>query len=99
MKRLLEWLQEIWAHYMQASAPWLVTTQVRWEMKNELFNLSEELMRDMKYPDLDEKVELFKQASRDNPVLADQLYRSKHPWKFAYEEGKRIHAQRRGVQP
>ena len=59
------------------------------QMVNERFNTSEMLARD-KYADLDEAVEQFVTAAKQNPALSAQMNAHPHPWKFAYDEGKRL---------
>jgi hypothetical protein len=59
------------------------------QIVNERFNTSEMLARD-KYADLDEVVETFVAAAKQNPALAAQMNSHPHPWKFAYDEGKRL---------
>jgi hypothetical protein len=56
---------------------------------NERFNTSEMLARD-KHADLDEVVQVFMDAAAKNPALSAQLQNERHPWEFAYQEGKRL---------
>lgn len=56
---------------------------------NERFNTSEMLVRSQ-FQDADEKVNVFMEAARANPALAAALQTQRHPWKFAYDEGKRM---------
>lgn len=65
--------------------------RVEQQMVNERFNTSEMLMRD-KHADLDEVVDTFSQAAKQNPALLAQLQMARHPWEFAYKEGKRLQA-------
>lgn len=57
--------------------------------RNERFNTSEMLVRE-KYPDTDEVVATFREAAARNPALGAAMHAHPHPWKFAYEEGKRL---------
>jgi hypothetical protein len=59
------------------------------QMVNERFNTSEMLARD-KFADLDDVVAVFTEEARKNPALAAQMNAHPHPWKFAYDEGKRM---------
>lgn len=59
------------------------------QIVNERFNNSELMVRD-KFADVDEVVGVFKEAAARNPALAAQMHANPHPWKFAYEEGKRL---------
>jgi hypothetical protein len=59
------------------------------QMVNDRFNFSEALMRE-KHADVDEAVEAFKEAAKQNPALVAQMHANPLPWKFAYEEGKRL---------
>jgi hypothetical protein len=59
------------------------------QILNERFNTSEMLVRE-KFADVDEVIGTFKEAVARNPALAAQMHASPHPWKFAYEEGKRL---------
>lgn len=63
--------------------------QVRQEMLNERFNVSEMVAR-QKYEDLDSVVAVFQEAARANPALAMALHQQVNPYEFAYREGKRI---------
>lgn len=63
--------------------------QVRQEMLNERFNMSEMVAR-QKYEDLDAVVATFQEAARANPALAMALHQQVNPYEFAYREGKRI---------
>lgn len=56
---------------------------------NERFNTSEMLARQT-YKDLDDKVEVFMEAAKQNPALAAALSNQRHPWDFAYKEGARL---------
>lgn len=53
------------------------------------FNTSEMLVRE-KFSDVDEVVAVFYEAAARNPALATQMHASRSPWKFAYDEGKRL---------
>jgi len=63
--------------------------QVRQEMLNERFNMSEMVAR-QKYADLDDVVKHFHEAVQQNPALAMALHQQANPYEFAYREGKRI---------
>ena len=63
--------------------------QVRQEMLNERFNMSEMVAR-QKYEDLDEVVKTFQEAALQNPALSMALHQQANPYEFAYREGKRI---------
>jgi hypothetical protein len=56
---------------------------------NERFNTSEMLVRNQ-HTDTDEVVEVFMEAAKANPALAAALQAQRHPWQFAYNEGKRM---------
>lgn len=69
------------------------------QMVTERFNTSEMMVRD-KFTDVDEFVDPFMEEVRKNPALAAQLHSHPHPWKFAYDEGKRMKfAQEIGADP
>lgn len=59
------------------------------QIVNERFNTSEMLVR-AQHTDVDEAVEAFKAAAAQNPALAAAMHQNPHPWKYAYEEGKRL---------
>jgi hypothetical protein len=59
------------------------------QILNERFNTSEMLVRE-KFADVDEVIGAFKEAAARNPALTAAMYASPHPWKFAYDEGKRM---------
>lgn len=40
--------------------------------------------------DVDEKIAAFKRAADANPALGVELTRQQHPWKWAYDQGKRL---------
>lgn len=63
--------------------------QVQQQLVNERFNTSEMLVK-AAHPDADQVVELFMDAARANPALAAALHTQRHPWEFAYKEGKRL---------
>jgi hypothetical protein len=63
--------------------------QLRQEMLNERFNMSEMVAR-QKYPDLDDVVKHFQEAVQANPALAMALQQNVNPYEFAYREGKRV---------
>lgn len=56
---------------------------------NERFNFSEMVLRSQ-HEDVDENVKVFQEAARQNPALTAQMMAAQHPWKFAYDEGKRL---------
>lgn len=56
---------------------------------NERFNISEDLVRQT-HQDVDEVVGVFMEAAKQNPALAAQMHAHRSPWKFAYDEGKRL---------
>lgn len=56
---------------------------------NERFNISEDLVRQT-HTDVDETVGLFMEAAKQNPALIAQMHAHRSPWKFAYDEGKRL---------
>jgi len=60
---------------------------------NERFNTSEMIARS-KYQDLDEKLEVFKEAAKANPALGAQMMQQTNPYDFAYKEAARIQLQR-----
>lgn len=63
--------------------------QVRQDMLNERFNISEMVAR-QKYPDLDDVVKFFQEAVQQNPALGMALHQQANPYEFAYREGKRV---------
>lgn len=63
--------------------------QVRQEMVNERFNMSEMVARG-KYADLDDVVKVFADAAEQNPALRMALQQSANPYEYAYREGKRL---------
>lgn len=71
-------------------------------MISERFNNSEQLVR-MQFKDagdVDDMVNLFSAAAEKNPALIAQMHNQRHPWLFAYEEGKRLKlAQEMGSDP
>lgn len=58
-------------------------------MINERFNTSELIARQA-HPDIDEKIEAFKEALQANPAIYQQMQNQAHPWEFAYKEGARL---------
>lgn len=44
-----------------------------------------------KWPDYDEKVELFKEAAAANPFLVEELKRSPNPAEYAYNAAQKMH--------
>jgi hypothetical protein len=62
---------------------------VQQQLVNERFNTSEMLVKQA-HADADEVVEVFMEAARANPALAAALHQQRHPWDFAYKEGKRL---------
>lgn len=74
----------------QAQQPQLDPLQsMQQQIVNERFNTSEMLVRNQ-HADTDEVVEVFMEAARSNPALAAALQQQRHPWQFAYNEGKRM---------
>ena len=63
--------------------------QLQLQMLSTKFDMSELAARE-KHEDLDEMVNIFSEAARQNPALAAQLQTQKHPWEFAYKEGQRL---------
>jgi len=59
------------------------------QIVNERFNTSEMLVKQA-HADADQVVEVFMEAARANPALAAALHQQRHPWDFAYKEGKRM---------
>jgi hypothetical protein len=70
----------------QQQDPLLVMQQ---QIVNERFNVSEMVLRSQ-HQDVDDMVAVFKEAAAKNPALVAQMHANQHPWKFAYEEGKRL---------
>lgn len=70
----------------QQQDPLLVMQQ---QIVNERFNVSEMVLRSQ-HQDVDEMVQVFKEAAAQNPALVAQMHAQQHPWKFAYDEGKRL---------
>lgn len=69
------------------------TEHLRAETKREILKnkaeMSADFMRNLK-PDYDEKAAKFVEMARANPVLADQMYASPNPAKFAYETAEAV---------
>ena len=59
------------------------------QLINERFNMSEMLVR-QQYKDVDDKVNVFMEAARENPALVAALHQQRNPWDFAYREGARM---------
>lgn len=59
------------------------------QLINERFNTSEMLVKQA-HADADEVVGVFMEAAKANPALAAALHQQRHPWEFAYKEGKRL---------
>lgn len=59
------------------------------QLVNERFNTSELIVK-RDHADADQVVEVFMDAARANPALAAALQNQRHPWEFAYKEGKRL---------
>ena len=85
-KQLRERMQ---AQPQQPQQPQDPLAAMQQQIVNERFNTSEMLVRD-KHADLDEVIEQFKAAAAQNPALVAQMHAHPHPWKFAYDEGKRL---------
>lgn len=66
--------------------PQLTEAQIAY---NERLNTAEMLLRD-RHSDVDEVVGVFMEAANKNPGLRAQMDAQLNPWKFAYEEGKRL---------
>lgn len=62
---------------------------IQQQLINERFNTSEMLVK-AAHPDADAVVEVFMDAARANPALVAALQTQRHPWDFAYREGKRM---------
>lgn len=62
---------------------------IQQQLINERFNTSEMLVKQA-HPDADEVVGVFMEAARANPALSAALQNQRHPWDFAYKEGKRL---------
>ncbi len=60
---------------------------------NERLNVSEMLVRE-KHADVDEKIEAFKAEAAQNPALMARLQTERHPWAWAYEQGRKALAAR-----
>jgi len=59
------------------------------QIVNERFNTSEMLVKQA-HQDADEVVGVFMEAAKANPALSAALQQQRHPWDFAYKEGKRL---------
>lgn len=61
---------------------------------NERFNNSEMSVRAQfaSAGDVDAMVEVFSKHAESNPALQAELANQRHPWLFAYTEGKKLHA-------
>jgi hypothetical protein len=73
----------------QGPQPMEPLQQMQVQMVNERFNLSETLVRE-KHADVDEVIATFKEAMAQNPALMAAMHQHRHPWQFAYDEGKRL---------
>lgn len=62
---------------------------IQQQVINERFNTSEMLVK-RDHADADEVVGVFMEAAKANPALAAALHQQRHPWEFAYKEGKRL---------
>lgn len=56
---------------------------------NERMNWSQ-MMAAEKYPDLEEKIQVFEQAAKANRALAEELLRQPHPYEFAYKHASKL---------
>lgn len=56
-------------------------------------NVAEEFAR-QKWPDYDEKVELFKEAAKANPFLIQEMKGASNPAEYAYNVSQKIHEAR-----
>lgn len=77
------------AQSQQPQQPQDPLVQLQQQMLNDRLNTSEMMLRD-KHADVDDVIPVFMEAARQNPALAAQMYANPHPWKFAYDEGKRM---------
>ena len=77
----------------QPSEPVDPIQSMQQQIVNERFNTSEMIAKS-KYPDLDEKVEIFMEAAAANPLLKAQLLQQPNPYEFVYKEASRIALQR-----
>ena len=62
---------------------------IQQQLINERFNTSEMLVKQA-HADADEVVGVFMEAAKANPALSAALQSQRHPWDFAYKEGKRL---------
>ena len=62
---------------------------IQQQIINERFNTSEMLVKQA-HADADEVVGVFMEAAKANPALSAALQNQRHPWDFAYKEGKRL---------
>lgn len=66
---------------------------VQQQMLNQRFETSE-LIAKQTHKDLDEKVQVFMEAAKQNPALVAAMQREVHPYEFAYREAERIQLQK-----
>lgn len=80
----------------QPQTPQDPTVVLQQQILNERFNMSEQIARQQygTSGDFDAMIDAFGEAAKANPALAMQLQRERHPWEFAYKEGKKIQALR-----
>lgn len=62
---------------------------IQQQLINERFNTSEMLVKQA-HADADDVVGVFMEAAKANPALSAALQNQRHPWDFAYKEGKRL---------
>jgi len=58
-------------------------------MLDQHYNTSQ-LLAKQSYKDLDEKVEVFMEAAKQNPALVAAMQQQAHPYEFAYREAERM---------
>lgn len=59
------------------------------EFLNTKLDMSEAILRATDLPDIDPAIEAFKAATMKNPALGAEMARQQHPYKWAYDQGKR----------
>ena len=83
----LKQLRQPQQHYQPQQVDPLQSMQQ--QIVNERFNTSEMLVKQA-HADADQVVEVFMEAAKANPALALALQQQRHPWDYAYKEGKRL---------
>lgn len=58
---------------------------------NERMNMSEMMVR-QQHQDVDEMLEVFQKAAKENPALGAHLAQQRHPWEWMYTQAKRMKA-------